>query len=1144
MKVNIGLDIGIASVGWSILDEHLKIIKYGVRLFPTVDDPKDSKLNNEVRREKRSMRRQKNRRKNLKLDFIKMLKRLNLIELTINPYDRKLHYYQEFIEQFIDSEVDLFKLRQKGLKEPLNKKELIQVLYWYLSHRGFKYEIANDKEKEKISKIFGEDFNHQDLPINIQTKFFKNNGFYRSELNRLFSSADYIKEIDIILKTSKIDEQFCHEYLELFKRQRSFELGPGPKTEYKNLQQKNYHLISLYSRYYVDQETGVLSSHENIWDKTIGKCTYYPDEFRAPKNALTSEMFNLLNDLNNLTVGGKFKLSFEQKLDCIKIAFKTKINTNKIIEYITKTFNVENEDVKGFRVDKKRVRLITPLTSLHFINKKIKEFNQPQINFEQVFDGKTFNFDLVDQIVDVLSKTKILEKRIANLNKIDYLQNNPELIKSIALGPSWSDTHALSYKVMKLMNIIMLESNKNQMQIAHELNLKNSRQLNIDNKKYIPTNWIDDLIGTPSVKRALRQTINLLNEIFKKHKDYKIDNIVVEMAREHKNTEAREAETELQKFMENRRKSLQSIIDAVKTRHPDQKIQGKILAKLWLYEQQKGLDAYTGLNLDRDELVINPHYVDIDHIIPYSQCFDDSRNNKVLTTKFANSEKGQQTPYEWKKDKPEEWLKLKNLWNEWYSPKNNTNERKIFASQKKLENITSEIDFSNPENSLGFIKRNLVDTRYVTRELLGVLNEFKEIVGENHPLKNVKIKTVNGKMTSFYRKIIEKGGKLLRPAGISDGSFNEETGKKERIWNGHHAEDAVIIVHIALRDQRLSKVIEKVLSNPDIDKLNQAQEKWAIESKKDSDKYFESLRNELNDCMNDVKFSYMLNKKRNIQFFNETLYGIKKKINDNQEEQIHKVEKLKLVDLKPKQLSEIFSENYKYEIPMKEYDPKTFKGLKQRYTNELLSEGLTFKKLADKYGTVNISIFSKKDNNAIVRPIKSIKVIKAAKDKDSIIMRDNDKAFYETMNWTEIHLFKNIKGEYRIIPINATVANYKNDGTFNYKNLYFSKLAKMDIEEKTPLHKLYRGTIITDKENNLYRVCGLDERKQSLELKRLDGKNKDIRNYYTLNTKLIDYSIAEVDYLGNVFLKMKFEKNILLNEEYLIKPNEKIIDLI
>ncbi len=1121
MKVNIGLDIGIASVGWAILDQELKIVKHGVRLFPTVDNPKDSKLNNATRREKRSMRRQKNRRRNLKLDFIKLLKTHQLINLTIDPNDQKLAYYQQFLTQYIDPRANLFVLRQKGLKDKLNHQELIQVLYWYLSHRGFKYELADDKaQKEKVEtlKKIGQDFSPDELPIDIQSKYFEKNKYYRSELNRLFSMKDYLQELNMILKNSVTNISFLTDYLNLFTRQRSFEVGPGPKQGYENLGLKNYQLISPYSRYYVDPETQTLNYYDNIWDKTIGKCTYFHEEFRAPKNSLTAEIFNLLNDLNNLSIG-HLKLSPSQKLACLKIAFTSKTNTNSIIKWLVKTFNVEKNDIKGFRIDKSGKPLTTPLTSLHFINDQMLKFNHKVITFEDIFSNNKFVGVVVDQVVDILAKTKIIDKRVTQLSAIHDWKNNDALLLSLAQGPSWSETHALSYKVMQLMIPMMLETHQNQMQIAYNLGWKSSKQLNVANQRYIPKNWIEDLIGTPTVKRALRQTINLLNDIFKQHKDYQIDNIVIEMAREHNNAQVKEHLTELQKFMETRRKNLSSLIEAVTQNYPDKKIHGQILAKLWLYEQQKGLDAYSGEVLDLDKIVTDPSYVDIDHVIPHSQCFDDSRNNKVLTRPYLNSRKGQQTPYQWLQNQPEEFARLTNLWIDWYGEKNNVGDRKIFSAKDKLAFITSQLDYSDPQNAISFIKRNLVDTRNVTRQLLSVLNEFKNNVGQDHMLKSAKIKTVNGRMTNFYRKMIEKGDKLLRPEGIPDGSFDEMTGKKLRIWNGHHAEDAVIIIHIALKDHNLNKVVEKVLSNLDVEKLDRAYDKWFGLNKEAQESYINHLRADLNLHLHDVKFSYMLNKKTNIQFFNESLYSIKA-----ENDQIYKVEKLKLVELKTEKLTEIFAENTQYQIPMKTHDPKTFDTLKQIFQNNA-NQKLPFKALGDQNQAITISLV--KDNNQYLeRKIKSMRIINPSpKDVKTIIMRDNNKAFYESMNWTQIHLFKNSQGVYRLIPINALVAHYKNDGTFSYKDLYWQKIVSLGLQpDAQPLYIIHRGTIIVDQEHHLYRVCGLGGDTQ-LELKRLDGHV--IRRYWGLNTKLLGWHIVQIDYLGNIFHQFTFTNKII-----------------
>ena len=43
---------------------------------------------------------------------------------------------------------------------------------------------------------------------------------------------------------------------------------------------------------------------ENIFEKLIGKCTIYKDQVRAAGASYTAQEFNLLNDLNNLTING------------------------------------------------------------------------------------------------------------------------------------------------------------------------------------------------------------------------------------------------------------------------------------------------------------------------------------------------------------------------------------------------------------------------------------------------------------------------------------------------------------------------------------------------------------------------------------------------------------------------------------------------------------------------------------------------------------------------------------------------------------------------------------------------------------------------------------------------------------------------
>ena len=56
----LGLDIGIASVGWSVINKDKNRIEdMGVRLFEIAETPKEGDSLNKLRREKRSQRRSK-----------------------------------------------------------------------------------------------------------------------------------------------------------------------------------------------------------------------------------------------------------------------------------------------------------------------------------------------------------------------------------------------------------------------------------------------------------------------------------------------------------------------------------------------------------------------------------------------------------------------------------------------------------------------------------------------------------------------------------------------------------------------------------------------------------------------------------------------------------------------------------------------------------------------------------------------------------------------------------------------------------------------------------------------------------------------------------------------------------------------------
>ena len=87
MILKLGLDIGVASVGWGIIDENYNIIDSGVRIFP-----ENTAKKNEDRRSMRSSRR-RIRRKSFRLFRMKqMLKKV----LTITSAEKCENIYEIF----------------------------------------------------------------------------------------------------------------------------------------------------------------------------------------------------------------------------------------------------------------------------------------------------------------------------------------------------------------------------------------------------------------------------------------------------------------------------------------------------------------------------------------------------------------------------------------------------------------------------------------------------------------------------------------------------------------------------------------------------------------------------------------------------------------------------------------------------------------------------------------------------------------------------------------------------------------------------------------------------------------------------------------------------------------------------------------
>ena len=146
-----GFDIGVASVGWAVLNEK-RIVDLGVRAFDAAEDPEDGTPLNQKRRGGRVARNRLHTRA-WRLKYLRRLLRdVGLISSAnfqnINQQSRKKG----------EEDASPWTLRSKALTKPLNPDDWARVIYHLVKHRGFgvlsqtELEVDSDNTSDVSSK--------------------------------------------------------------------------------------------------------------------------------------------------------------------------------------------------------------------------------------------------------------------------------------------------------------------------------------------------------------------------------------------------------------------------------------------------------------------------------------------------------------------------------------------------------------------------------------------------------------------------------------------------------------------------------------------------------------------------------------------------------------------------------------------------------------------------------------------------------------------------------------------------------------------------------------------------------------------------------------------------------------------------------
>ena len=513
------------------------------------------------------------------------------------------------------------------------------------------------------------------------------------------------------------------------------------------------------------------SSAEAFINRMTSFDLYLPEEKVLPKHSLLYETFTVYNELTKVRFIAESMRDYQfldskQKKDIVRLYFKNKrkVTDKDIIEYLHAIDGYDGIELKG--IEKQfNSSLSTYHDLLNIINDK--EFLDDSSNeaiIEEIIHTLTI-FEDREMIKQRLSKfenifDKSVLKKLSRRHYTGWGKLSAKLINGIR--DEKSGNTILDYLIDDGI------SNRNFMQLIHDDALSFKKKIkkaqiigDKDNIKQV----VQALPGSPAIKKGILQSIKIVDELVKVMGG-RPESIVVEMARENQYTNQGKSNSQQRlKRLEESLKDLGSKILKENIPAKLSKIDNNALQndRLYLYYLQNGKDMYTGEELDIDRL---SNY-DIDHIIPQAFLKDNSIDNKVLVSSASNRGKSDDVP------SLEVVKKRKTLWYQLLKSK--------LISQRKFDNLTkAERGGLSPEAKAGFIQRQLVETRQITKHVARLLDErFNNKKDEdNKTLRTVKIITLKSTLVSQFRKDFE----LYKVREIND---------------FHHAHDAYLNAVVA-----------------------------------------------------------------------------------------------------------------------------------------------------------------------------------------------------------------------------------------------------------------------------------------------------------------------------------------------------------
>lgn len=805
MKKVLGLDLGVGSIGWCLIEKDdnntpKRILRMGSRIVPISSDEEsgytkgNAVSKNADRTAKRTARKCYDRYQLRRQALINLLKRFGM-----EPNKNLM------LEQ---TPIELWQKRADAASKEVSLEELGRVLFHINQKRGYKHSRLSNSDSKETAYVQEVNSRYDDLKAEGLTV---GQHFAAKLKENEQESADGKKYYNYRIKEQVYPrhayEEETKKILEVQSRYHSDVLTPGVCKEIMD--------IIFYQRDLKSCKNLVsfCEFESYIITRNGKKITIGPKV--APRTSPLAQLSSILETANNITIRNKrndeLYISPEQRK-----AIADFLDNHEVMKLadLYKILNIGRKDGwwagkaigKGLKGNTTKCQIREALSALP--KEQVDLLTAFQLEFDEYVDEETgevrkrINNTLAEQqplykLWHMLYSIKDNKELSGALNHLG-IEDKESIEKLCKLdfrtaGYAKKSAKAIGRILPYMMEGVMCSEACERAGLDHSRRIDPNRPL----LKHLPQIQKNEL-RQPVVEKILNQLVNIVNALLEK--EGTIDEIRVELARELKQSKDERNEA-FRRNNQNERLN-KELAERIK-KYGLTPTRNRIM-KLKMWEESEHSCMYCEQPVDPVEFLKGAD-VEREHIIPRGLLFDNSFTNLVCSCRRCNSKKGMRTAYDFiADDKGQEGLeayidRINDLFNKKKISRSKLNRLlvsyKAYISRKAKGKETEE-DKELWEN---FIDRQLRQSQYIAKKSVEMLQQV---------CKNVY--TTSGSVTDFVRHqwgydelLHELNFERFKKAGLTAMVKQLHSGKEveverikdwtKRLDNRHHAVDALAI---------------------------------------------------------------------------------------------------------------------------------------------------------------------------------------------------------------------------------------------------------------------------------------------------------------------------------------------------------------